>query len=297
MSTAGSAGSTGSRGSTGSTGSTDIIDGLAVHRRAGQVDGSNPATTVVFIHGAADRGAAFARVGRHLPGVQLVRYDRRGYGRSVGARPPEVTTGPALLAAQIDDLVAVVATTTIGGPVVLMGHSLGGLVALGAALRAPGLIDAVVAYEPPAPWAPWWGRGQAGSSAREAADCADTADVATRGAAAMEAFLRRMIGDERWDALGPRVQQARHAEGPALLADLEAARGAGGLDFGALHLPVVLGVGTQTSTRHQRAVEYLGELIDAAEMMVVDGAGHGAHMSHPDGVAAMVDRAIAHLTS
>lgn len=285
------------------TGSVEGVDGLAVHRRAG-----GP-VTVVFVHGAADRGAAFARVGRYLAGVQLVRYDRRGYGRSVAARPPQVTTPAALLASQIDDLLSVVAATTAatttadtgadtgaGGPVVVLGHSLGGLVGLGAALRAPELIEALVAYEPPTPWASWWGRGQAGASAREAADAAGPTDEAERGAMAMEAFLRRMIGDDRWEGLGPRVQQARRAEGPALLADLDAARGAASLDFGSIRQPVVLGVGTRTTDRHKRAVTHLADLINDAEVVEVEGADHGAHMTHPAAVAAMVDRAIARLT-
>ncbi len=278
-----------------------MVDGLAVHRRAAitqMTDASTDASTdaiptVVFIHGAADRGAAFARVGRHIQGAQLVRYDRRGYGRSVGARPAQVTSQSALLASQVDDLLAVVEASSVDGPLVLMGHSLGGLIALGAADRVPGAIHAVVAYEPPMPWQPWWSRGQAGDSARSAAAAADTAGA---GAAAMEAFLRKMIGDERWEALGPRVQQARHAEGPALLTDLEAARGAGDLDLASLGLPVVLGVGTQTSVRHARAVDHLAGLIAGAEVVEVDGAGHGAHMTHPVEVASMVHRALDRIT-
>jgi pimeloyl-ACP methyl ester carboxylesterase len=282
--------------STSVAGSTVIVDGLAVHQRDAVKVGTSPVPTVVFVHGAADRGAAFARVGRHLPGAHLVRYDRRGYGRSVTARPPQVTTQTALLASQVDDLVAVIAATADDGPVVVVGHSLGGLVALGAAVRVPEVIRAVVAYEPPTPWESWWGGGQAGSSARAAAASADQADPATQGAMAMEAFLRRMIGDDRWEALGPRVQKARHAEGPALLADLEAARGASHLELGALTLPVVFGVGTQTSERHKRAVDHLAALIDGAEVVVIDGADHGAHMSHPAEMASLVDVAVGRLS-
>lgn len=277
--------------STSVAGSTVIVDGLAIHQRDAVLVATVPLPTVVFVHGAADRGAAFARVGRHLPGARLVRYDRRGYGRSVNARPPQATSQTGLLASQVDDLVAVIAATADEGPVVLVGHSLGGLVALGAAVRAPGVISAVVAYEPPTPWESWWGRGQAGASAREAAASAGQLDPATQGAMAMEAFLRRMIGDDRWEALGPAVQRARHAEGPALLADLEAARGAGHLDLGALNLPVVFGVGTQTSARHRRAVDHLAGLIDGSEVVAIDGADHGAHMTHPAEIASLVDLA------
>jgi pimeloyl-ACP methyl ester carboxylesterase len=276
-------------------GSITTVDGLSIHRRAAVTMDNGPTPTVVFVHGAADRGAAFSRVGRHLPDVHLVRYDRRGYGRSVGATPPTVTTGSKLLAAQIDDLEAVLDATVTEGPVVVVGHSVGALIGLGAALRQPESVDAVVAYEPPTPWQPWWGSGQAGASARTAASSTGDGDPAVRGAAAMEAFLRRMIGDDRWDALGPRVQAARHAEGPALMADLDAARGAADLDLSAMRMPVVLGVGTATTDRHRRAVDHLAGVVVSAEVVTLDGAAHGAHMTHPAGFADMVQRALRRL--
>jgi pimeloyl-ACP methyl ester carboxylesterase len=276
-------------------GSIATVDGLSIHRRAAVTMANGPTPTVVFVHGAADRGAAFSRVGRHLPEAHLVRYDRRGYGRSVGATPPAVTTGSELLGAQIDDLEAVLDATVTEGPVVVVGHSVGGLIGLGAAMRQPESVDAVVAYEPPTPWQPWWGSGQAGASARTAASSASDGDPAIRGAAAMEAFLRRMIGDDRWDALGPRVQAARHAEGPALLADLDAARGAADLDLTAMRVPVVLGVGTATTDRHRRAIAYLAGLVASAEVVTLEGAAHGAHMTHPAGFAHMVQRALGRL--
>ena len=52
-------------------------DGLALTVRD-EEDGP----LVVLVHGAMDRASSFGRVGRRLPDVPLVRYDRRGYGRS-----------------------------------------------------------------------------------------------------------------------------------------------------------------------------------------------------------------------
>jgi len=92
------------------------------------------------------------------------------------------------LADHIADLVAVVGD----GPAVVVGHSYGGAVALGAAVQAPEVIGAVGAYEPPMPWTPWWPRRSASSIADE--------DPATFA----EGFFRRVVGDAGWDRLSDR---------------------------------------------------------------------------------------------
>src|SRR5262245_43021114 len=100
------------------------------------VDG---APIVVFVHGSMDRSSGFARVVRHHPDVSTLRYDRRGYGRSLAA----LGEGPGLgVDGHVDDLL-----TVLGGrAAVVVGHSFGGDVALSAAERAPGIVRAVVAY-------------------------------------------------------------------------------------------------------------------------------------------------------
>jgi pimeloyl-ACP methyl ester carboxylesterase len=49
-----------------------------------------PGPLVVLVHGSLDRCAAFARVvaAEPLAGLHTIRYDRRGYGRSIHAGPP-----------------------------------------------------------------------------------------------------------------------------------------------------------------------------------------------------------------
>ena len=82
----------------------------------------------------------------------------------------------------------------------LFGHSLGGVVALAFAARHPELVPAVVAYEAPMAWQPWW--PSAAPAPRRSTAPGDEADAAER-------FMRRMVGDERWEGL-----PAAHA-GPA----------------------------------------------------------------------------------
>lgn len=100
----------------------------------------------------------------------------------------------------VDDLVSVLD----GRPSVVVGHRFGGIVGLVAARREASVVRAVAAFEAPMPWAPWWPGSTPG------------------GPAAAEAFLRRMIGDERWDALPGREKRLR--EGAALIAEITSVR-------------------------------------------------------------------------
>ena len=230
---------------------------------------------VVLIHGSLDRSSAFARTARLLADLDVVRYDRRGYGRSLAA-------GPCLrFADQVDDLAAIVD----GRPAVLAGHSLGGVVALAFAQRHPALAPAVVAYEAPMPWEPWWPSVTAGGAAM--ADDSDPADAAER-------FMRRMIGDERWEALPSGTRDQRRAEGPALVAELRAVREPGRAPYVSeeVAVPVVAAHGTQSAPHHQAAARALAERAPLGVLEVVDGAGHGVHLTHPAALAGLVRRAV-----
>jgi len=238
-------------------------------------DGGDEGPPVVLVHGSMDRGAAFARVAPLLGPRLVVRYDRRGYGRSHldGQAPLDV-------AGHADDLLAVI-DEHAGGRAVVVGHSIGGVFALVAAQRGPGAVAGVGAYEAPMSWAPWWPAGSAGGGA--------LAEAGAGPGAVAEAFVRRMIGNERWDALGPALQAERRAEGPALLAELRAIRVAGEApyDVDAVACPVLVARGTTSAAHHRRAADELARLVGpAAGPTVVEGAGHGAHRSHPEAFAA-----------
>jgi pimeloyl-ACP methyl ester carboxylesterase len=226
------------------------------------------AVTVVLVHGSLDRGASFARVVRRLPEVPVLTYDRRGYHHSRGA-PGVART----LDEHVEDLLAVVGD----GPAAVVGHSYGGDVALAAALRAPGAVRAVGAYEPPLPWMAWWPRRSASSIAGE-----DPAAFA-------EAFFRRMVGDAGWERLSDEARAGLQADGPALVAELsDLRRGGAPFDPSALEVPLVLGRGGASLPHHRRAVEALRAQVRSAEIVDIPGAAHGAPLSHPDAFARFV---------
>lgn len=236
--------------------------------------GAPGAARVALVHGSLDRSSAFARTARELAGLTTIRYDRRGYGRSldVGAS----TTFDD----QIQDLAAVVT----GQPTVVAGHSLGGVIALAFAARHPDLVPAVVAYEAPMPWLEWWPSNTAGGSA-----LTDGAE-----AEAAERFMRRIVGDDTWEALPERTRAQRRAEGPALVAELRSLRPPhpAPYDAATLTMPVVAAHGSRSRPHHQQSARMLADAAPLGELRVVDGADHGAHLTHPADFAALVRRAV-----
>jgi len=100
--------------------------------------------TVLIVHGLGEHMARYAHVINHLNGCgwQVSAYDQRGHGASAGPRGG-IAAADSLLA----DLGRVIEAVRqrFSGPLVLLGHSLGGLVA--ARFVAEGLVA-----EP----APWW---------------------------------------------------------------------------------------------------------------------------------------------
>lgn len=238
-------------------------------------EGDPDGPTVVLVHGSMDRSTSFAKAARRLPDLHVVRYDRRGYGRSV-ALPP---------VADVDAHAGEALALAGGRPAVLVGHSIGGVIALVAAHRRPDLVRAVGAFEAPMPWEPWWPSVTAGGSALAAA-LADPAGAA-------EVFMRRMIGDARWERLPPRTRADRRAEGPALLADLRMLRDrAAPYDAAGLPVPVVAAHGTESKPHHREAARRLAATAPGAELVVVEGAGHGCHTSHAEAFAAFVRRVV-----
>ncbi|HEY5153327.1 MAG TPA: alpha/beta hydrolase [Acidimicrobiales bacterium] len=250
----------------------DRVGGLAIYRHEGEPG----AARVVFVHGSMDRGASFLKVTRRLGGLTMVRYDRRGYGRSVGA-------GVAgSMGEQVADLLAVVGDE----PAVVVGHSLGGVIALTAAQAHPGLIPSVAAFESPMSWMPWWPTVSAGAVAVAVAPEVGPEEAGER-------FMRRMIGDERWERLPSRTRAERRSEGPALLAELGSIRSGPPYDPAQVTVPVLAGYGSESKPYHQEAAIRLAEWAPEGELMVIEGAGHAAQSSHPEDFVAFVRRAVA----
>ena len=228
---------------------------------------------VVLVHGGMDRSTSFAGLLRRLTDVHVLAYDRRGYARSRHVRP--IARSVSEHAADLLDLVA-------GRQAVVVGHSYGGDVALVAAIERPDLVHAVAAFEAPTPWMPWWPADTAGERATSAGSPAEAA----------EAFMRRVVGDRVWERLPARTKAERRAEGEALLAELASIRRGAPFDPAEVKVPVVVGYGTRTESHHRAGSEDLLAHLPDGERFEINGAGHGAHVSHPDAFAAFVRTAV-----
>ncbi|MHB1516848.1 MAG: alpha/beta fold hydrolase [Acidimicrobiales bacterium] len=243
-----------------------------------RLSGSGKGTpVVVLVHGALDRAASFARVRRRLVDLPVVTYDRRGYHRS--RRDGEA---PAVITDHVEDLLEVIG----GRPAVVVGHSLGGVLALMAACRpgGPDPVVSVAAYEPPLPWLErHWpdvkpDRDDRGESSPEV----------DPGVAA-EQFFRRMVGDRAWERLPETAKQARRADGAALKGELDSLpRHRPAFDVSDLSIPVLYGRGECSSPRHRETVQWLADRTPGAVLMEIEGASHGAHLTHPDSFAGLV---------
>lgn len=234
----------------------------------------NPGLLVVLVHGSMDRSGSWVRVVRELRERHCVRYDRRGYGRSL-------EVGGGAMEDHVGDLFDVIADR----PCVVAGHSYGAAIALVAAQRRPDLVRGVVSYEGPMSWRPWWPGGSAGGNAVD-----EVRSGAAKGDAA-ERFLRRMIGDEKWESLPAKTREERRAEGEALITELLSALGGGPpYDPAAVTVPVISARGTTSDEHLRRGADVLAREVPDVELAVIDGAGHGAHQSHAAEFAGLIRR-------
>lgn len=223
---------------------------------------------VVFVHGVLDRGRAFTRVARQLQGECRVRwYDRRGYGAS-----REVEHVPAGIDRHVDDLL----TVLDGEPAVVVGHSFGGVVALGAAAAAPALVEAVVVYETNIAWTPGWDDG----AMRLVHESDDPEGEA----------LRLMMG-ETFATLSAEEQRTWRLEARAFVTEEASVRGRAPFELADVAAPVVYGCCDPALM--PLVLAFVAEQVDVVELVVVPGADHAAHRSAPAAFADLVRTALA----
>jgi pimeloyl-ACP methyl ester carboxylesterase len=257
----------------------DSADGtpIAVFEMGGQ------GRPLVLVHGAsADHttwrvvGPLFARSNRVLA------VDRRGRGRS-GDRPPYHVVR------EFEDLAAVAdqVTSRFGGPVTLVGHSFGGRVCLGAALRSAA-VDRLIVYEsaPPPPGQAYQSTGLA-DRLRELADRGD-------GDRVLATFMTEVVGMApaelaayRADPIWPRRTAAAHTIVREL--DAETAPEASLDALARVRQPVLQILGGDSLPVFTAATRALDERLVAGRIGIIPGARHAAHHTHAEAFVAAVD--------
>jgi len=167
---------------------------------------------------------------------------------------------------------------------VVVGQSAGGLITMMAATRAPELFLSIGVWEPPVAWAPWW---PGHDSDWVTIDVWVTSDPEQLG----EQFNRRLLGDERWDAVADRTKELLRAEGAAFRADLHS-QIAKPFDAADVKVPMIVGCGTASGAGTIEGCRRLAEITNA-EYFLVEGADHVAHTNHPEVWAELVRKTIA----
>lgn len=240
-----------------------IVPGLAIAEQRV----SDPQATVICIHGGLDRGASFGRISRRLENFDLIAYDRRGYQSSRDLQPLG-------LEMHIEDLTKIAQAQT--GPVILFGHSYGGVIAQGVAIKHPDLIDLVVTYESPTPWV----------LHRELNRAPLTDDARYE----VEYFFTRMVSRKIWDRLSEEERESRLLDGEGLLSDLTALRtNEAPFDITKLKTPSAYIHGDGIIGEYYIALcKELNRIVPSIKTIAVEKANHGAHLQNPDQLSDLI---------
>lgn len=105
------------------------------------------APTLLLLHGLTDSGAAWTEAVRHwLDRFAVLAVDQRGHGESPRFTSEQLAGHPGDV--MVEDVLHLL--EQLPEPPVVLGHSLGGAVALAAAVRRPGLVRTLVLEDPAA---------------------------------------------------------------------------------------------------------------------------------------------------
>jgi pimeloyl-ACP methyl ester carboxylesterase len=238
---------------------------------------------LVLVHGASADHTTFRVVGP-IFGERFTVHaiDRRGRGASSD-------TPPYSIEREFEDVAAVASALAreAGAPVDVVGHSYGGRCALGAAQLTDD-IRRVVSYEG-APTPPDEQYGDAGVLEELRA-----LDAAGDPAGVLSTFMTRVVGmdDEALERyrLDP-VWPVRVAAANTIVRELtsEAASPAAGLEaLGRVRQPVLQVLGGNSRPEFGSAIMALDARLANGRVVVIDGARHAAHHTHPEAFVAAV---------
>ncbi|MEU6994725.1 alpha/beta hydrolase [Streptomyces sp. NPDC046465] len=230
----------------------------------------------MIVHGSMDRGDAFRRVVDHLEGRPALGYDRRGWGSS-----------RALGGAGVDFQVHVrdlrTALADLDVPPIVLGHSYGALVAMAAAAADPSRVAGIVAVEPPVRWLPWWPADDPWERTVRAAAAEGGPEQATR------AILAELLGPASRLHLARAQPADLAADGAALISEMtDPTVDAPSFDPLTFPVPTVVAAGSRSAAHHREVAERLAELLPHGRFAEITGAGHAAHVSHPQELARLV---------
>ena len=250
--------------------------------------GDGPAA--LLVHGTSADHRTWRVVAPELAGRRRVHaLDRRGRGDSGDAAVYAIER-------ELEDVAAVVEALAdeAGGPIDVVGHSLGGRIALGASLRTAS-IRRVVAYES-APGA----RDASGRNDDEVLLRRLRADLAAGELDELLArFLTGAVGMPAAELSAFRadpIWARRAAAGPTIVRELDAALHAPAIAADALarvRVPVLQLTGSLSAGWFRDGASSLDTRLALGHLEVIEGARHAAHHTHPTEFLALVEAFLA----
>ena len=235
------------------------------------------APTVVLLHGFTNTGASWEPVLAALgERYRAIAPDIRGHGSASRARP-----------LTLDAVIGDVAVLT-QDRFTLVGYSLGGRIALHAALALRRRVERLVLIGA--------SPGIADPAQRAARRAADERLAAEIEAATIEEFATRWAATPVLEGQSPEVKAAAHADRlrstPAGLAAELRGLGTGALPslwerLGELSMPVVLIVG-ERDEKFRAIGQRMARELSRVELVVVADIGHAVHLEAPERITAQL---------
>jgi 2-succinyl-6-hydroxy-2,4-cyclohexadiene-1-carboxylate synthase len=232
---------------------------------------------LILLHGFTQTGRSWQPLGHALAGrYRAIAPDLPGHGDFAERRPASFAACDAYLRALID------------GPVTLAGYSMGGRLALHAALALGGQVTRLVLIGA--------SPGLADPAERAARRTADEALADRIEQIGLEAFVREWAEQPLFDGIprgiAEQVQADRRRNTPAGLAAALRGLGTGAMPplwdrLGELAAPVELVVG-ERDEKFRAIAQRMAAALPAARLHVVPGAGHAVHVEAPGAVAEII---------
>jgi len=251
-------------------------NGIVLHHRVDEPDGTiEIAPTLVFSNSLGTDYRIWDRLAGLIgPRFRLVRYDKRGHGLSDA--PP----GPYKLDDHIADLAALLDHLGIG-PAIVVGLSVGGMIAQGLSAARPDLVKALVlcntAHKIATPEI--WNERIA--AVREGG-------IAAISEATLERWFSRAFHTERaqelagWRHMLTRTPAEGYLATSAAIRDTDLTAAAQ-----AISVPTLCVGGSEDGSTPPDLVRSLAALIPGAGFEVIEGAGHLPCIEKPDALASL----------
>lgn len=222
--------------------------------------------TLVFVHGSGDSGAVWGPLIALLPELRCVALDLPGHGALVDQPGPAETS-----VADYADVVRAELERLEAQRPTLVGHSLGGAIALRVTLDAPELVGRLALV---------------GSGARLRVAPAFLETARTAGPTGVPAITRMAFAENHADE-AERYHAERADAAPGMLyRDLAACNQFDVMgEVGSIAQPTLLIVGESDRMTPPKYAEYLAAQIPNATLAIIPEAGHYAQIEQPQRVA------------